>query len=119
MSDNAKVYKKLHDALHGKKRCAIATIVNVNGSAYRKEGAKMYIDEDEKTVGMISGGCLEADVIEIAKKVMTTNQPLLKKYNLDEDFMWGLGLGCPGEVEIYIESFNQSILEVGEYQIGK
>src|SRR5699024_12773348 len=54
LSDNAKIYKKLHDALHGKKRCAIATIVNVNGSVYRKEGEKMYIDEDEKTVGMIS-----------------------------------------------------------------
>lgn len=104
--DNDIVYKQLEKALQLKRKCALATIVKVNGSAYRKEGAKMYVDQEDYVVGMISGGCLEADILEIAQQVMTSGQPIIKKYNMDEDLMWGLGLGCPGEVEVYIERLN-------------
>lgn len=84
-------------------RSALATVVSVRGSAYRREGAKMFIDENGNTIGTISGGCLESDVAEQAKMVMDTGLALLKTYELDEDLVWGLGLGCPGTVKIYIE----------------
>lgn len=86
-----------------KKKTALATVIRVHGSAYRREGAKMLIDEDGEMVGMISGGCLEVDVAEEAKQVIVTGNPILKKYDMGEDLVWGLGLGCPGKVEIYIE----------------
>ena len=82
---------------------ALATVVSVRGSAYRREGAKMLIDEAGCITGTISGGCLEPDVAEVAKQVIESGQPILKIYNLDEDLVWGLGLGCPGTVKIYIE----------------
>ena len=63
----------------------------------------MLIDEDEVITGMISGGCLESDVAEVAKHVIRSGTPLLKLYDMDENLVWGLGLGCPGKVEIYIE----------------
>ncbi|MHA6261324.1 XdhC family protein [Sporosarcina sp. CAU 1771] len=103
MLENALVYKALAKNKEMQKKSALATVVRVYGSAYRREGAKMLIDEDENRTGMISGGCLESDVAEIAKQVIETGKPELKFYDMDEDLVWGLGLGCPGKVEIYIE----------------
>lgn len=81
----------------------LATVVSVEGSAYRREGSKMVITSNGDTFGLISGGCLEADVIEVAKIVFQEQKPILKRYELDEDLVWGLGLGCPGIVNILIE----------------
>lgn len=81
----------------------VASVISVQGSAYRREGAKMVIDSDANHYGLISGGCLEADVAEEGKMVMNTGRPFLKRYVLDEDLVWGLGLGCPGTVEILLE----------------
>ena len=103
MHENALVLKALHKAREAQKKSALATVVRVYGSAYRREGAKMLIDEDENRTGMISGGCLEADVAEVAKEVIESGTPILRMYDMDEDLVWGLGLGCPGKVEIYIE----------------
>lgn len=86
---------------------ALATVVRVYGSAYRREGAKMLIDENEQLTGMVSGGCLEADVGEVAKQVISSGVPVLKTYDMDEDLVWGLGLGCPGTVDIFIEPVPQ------------
>lgn len=81
----------------------LATVVSVEGSAYRREGAKMLINGNGDTFGLISGGCLEADVVEVAKKVFDDGKSIVKRYALDENLVWGLGLGCPGNVEILIE----------------
>lgn len=103
MQENILVCKAISDSKKINKKAALATVVRVHGSAYRKAGAKMLIDEDDIITGMISGGCLESDVAEVAKQVMETGRPLLKLYDMDENLVWGLGLGCPGKVEIYIE----------------
>ncbi len=104
MDQNIPVYKAIRECLEHGKKGALATIVQVYGSAYRRAGAKMFIDETGQTIGLISGGCLEADVAQVAIKVMEDGKAILKHYNLDEDLVWGLGLGCPGEVDIYIEA---------------
>lgn len=91
--------KTIQNGSHG----ALATIVGVKGSAYRREGAKMFIDQSGHYVGLISGGCLEADVAEVAQEVIRSEKPLVKRYELGEDLVWGLGLGCPGTVDILIE----------------
>jgi xanthine dehydrogenase accessory factor len=84
-------------------KIALATVVKVTGSAYKREGSKMFIDDTGGTYGVISGGCLERDVTEVALQVMEDERPILKRYHLDEELVWGLGLGCPGTVDIYIE----------------
>jgi xanthine dehydrogenase accessory factor len=86
-------------------RAALATVVRVDGSAYRRPGARMLVTEDGRTTGVVSGGCLEGDVRERAATVMRTGKATLVTYDTttDEDVVWGLGLGCNGVVDVLIE----------------
>ncbi|MFN3265675.1 MAG: XdhC family protein [Deinococcales bacterium] len=84
-------------------RLALATVVRVRGNAYRREGAKMLIREDGDYICMLSGGCLEAEVVEVAKLVLANKQTQVVNYDLSEDIMWGLGIGCGGNIDILIE----------------
>lgn len=103
MQEDGRIVRALQEAHKAGKRTALATVVRVVGSAYRPAGAKMLIDEDGKATGMISGGCLESDVVETARYAISEGISVVKGYHLDEDVVWGLGLGCPGTVEIFIE----------------
>ncbi len=103
MKENREIVEALERARQNGKRTALATVVSVTGSAYRREGAKMLIDEDGRTTGVISGGCLEPDVAETAVQVIKEQVPQFKQYDMDEETVWGLGLGCPGTVHLYIE----------------
>lgn len=85
---------------------ALATVVSVRGSAYRRPGAKLLVCADGSTIGNVSGGCLELDVREVAQRVMQTGKPELRKYcsaEGDEVAAWDLGVGCDGEVEVLIQ----------------
>ena len=87
---------------------ALATLVKVEGSAYRRPGARMLITSDGQQVGTISGGCLESDVKERSLVVLETGIPTLVKYDTtsEDDLIWGLGLGCQGIAYIFIERLN-------------
>lgn len=86
-------------------RAALATVVSVEGSSYRRPGARMLITESGETTGVLSAGCFERDVCEQAAKVMLTGEPVLMKYDTttDDDIVWDLGLGCNGVVHVLIE----------------
>ncbi|MFO1445374.1 hypothetical protein KDN24_19665 [Bacillus sp. Bva_UNVM-123] len=103
MNGNDIVFTAIEETRKSGRKSALATVVSVKGSAYRREGAKMLVDENESIIGVISGGCLEPDVVCEAKAVMESGLPILKTYELDEELVWGLGLGCPGTVKIFIE----------------
>jgi len=89
---------------HGKKT-ALATVVLVEGSAYRRAGARMLITEDGELTGAISGGCLEGDALRKARLVILQQEPLLVTYDTtdDDDAKLGVGLGCNGIIHILIE----------------
>ena len=89
---------------------AIATVVNVRGSAYRRPGARMLITSAGETAGMISGGCLEGDVRERALRVLASGRSELVTYDStsSEDIIFGLGLGCNGVVQVLIEPVSHS-----------
>ena len=84
---------------------AMATVMKVRGSAYRRPGARMLITSSGRSVGTISGGCLESDVLERARAVMASRKPSLVTYDstAPEDIVFGLGLGCNGIVQVLIE----------------
>jgi xanthine dehydrogenase accessory factor len=86
-------------------RMALATIVAVRGSTYRRPGARLLVPEDGAPVGNISGGCLEGDVADMARVVMDEGRARLAGWDLtaDDDAVWGLGLGCNGAIEVFIE----------------
>ncbi len=96
------VYEALHK-LTGP--AALATVVRVEGSAYRREGAKMLIPAEGLPVGMLSGGCLEDDVRELAKATLSDGRPQLVSYDMrsDDDSLWGLNMGCNGLIDVFIE----------------
>ncbi len=84
---------------------ALATVVRIEGSAYRRPGAKLLVEAGGATCGGVSGGCLEADVREIAGAVMREGAPRLCHYETGDDdrTVWGLGLGCNGSVDIFVQ----------------
>jgi len=88
--------------------CALATVVRVRGSAYRHEGAKLLVAADGRSVGNVSGGCLEEDVRAVAERVIATGVSERRSYcgGANEIAAWDLGVGCEGEVEIFIERVN-------------
>ena len=73
-------------------RCALATIVEVNGSIPSFESAKMLVRADGTIVGTIGGGCVEADVWTAAREVMETGKPCRLRFSLGQDAAYDNGL---------------------------
>ena len=82
----------------------LATLVAVEGSSYRRPGARMWMGADHR-IGSLSGGCLEEDLVERAKNVAASGRAELIVYDTlaDDDVLWGVGLGCHGVVRILLE----------------
>src|SRR5579864_9234728 len=102
--ETAEILSRLAELKAAGGRAALATVVEIVGSAYRRPGAKFLIEDTGSTLGSVSGGCLEADVREVANAVVETGVPSLRHYNTgDEDVVWGLGLGCNGLVDVFVQ----------------
>jgi xanthine/CO dehydrogenase XdhC/CoxF family maturation factor len=99
---------RLESKLHASNvDAALATVVRVQGSSYRRPGARMLISGDGQFTGGVSGGCLERDIIIRAGGVMETRRPLMLRYDTAADFEGGAGsgysLGCGGTIDVLIE----------------
>lgn len=83
----------------------LATLVSVAGSSYRRPGARLLLAANGRSVGSISGGCLEEDVLAHARHVAETGVPEVIKYDTtsENDLVWGVGLGCHGVVHVLVE----------------
>jgi xanthine dehydrogenase accessory factor len=86
-------------------KMALATIVEVRGSTYRRPGARLLVPEEGAPIGNISGGCLENDVADVARIVMSEGHARVVSFDLtaDDDAVWGWGLGCNGAIELFVE----------------
>ncbi|MBN3582039.1 XdhC family protein [Algoriphagus aestuarii] len=87
------------------KKIALATVVHVDGSAYRRPGARMLVSEDGELTGAISGGCLEGDALRKAQSVIFQQKSMLVTYDTtdEDDQKFGVGLGCNGIIHVLIE----------------
>src|ERR1700691_3828581 len=76
----------------------LATVVATAGSTYRKSGARMLIRPDGSYIGLLSGGCLEADLSGHASKVHKDGVPRSVEYDMrgPDDLLFGIGAGCEG-----------------------
>lgn len=88
----------------------LGTVVATEGSTYRKPGAMMLIAADSSYRGLISGGCLEADLAAHASDVFADGKTRKLCYDMSEgdDFAWGLGLGCDGVIHLMLQRFDRS-----------
>ena len=85
-------------------KMALATVVNVEQSSYRRSGARMLITEDGNWVGGISGGCLEGDTLKKAKHAIIQNKTVKVRYDTrdGDPSQIGIGLGCNGLIDVLI-----------------
>jgi len=103
-----KIYNILKNCWEEGKRSVLATIIKVDGSAYQREGTRSVILESGEVIGMISGGCVEGDLLEHAKDVILSHTPKKVVYDFrgDEDDLWGMGVGCNGAITVWLEPFD-------------
>jgi len=96
----------------------LATVVDLIGSGYRRAGARMLIDANGYSIGTVSGGCLEADVLERARRVLQTGEPTVITYDTmqDENSVFGLGMGCRGIVRILLEPIEKEHILTRTFQ---
>lgn len=93
-------------------RAVLATVVDVQGSSYRLPGARMLVDEAGATCGTVSGGCLEADLLERARRVSRTGAAEVFVYDTTatDDTVFGLNMGCRGVIRILLEPAEEALL---------
>lgn len=92
------------------KSLVLGTVVDTTGSTYRKPGAMMLIAEDGSYRGLISGGCLEADLAAHAGEVFADGKVRNVCYDMSggDDFAWGLGFGCDGIIHLMLQRLDSS-----------
>lgn len=97
-------------ALADGEKAILATVIDVQGSGYRLPGARMLMLADGKTYGTVSGGCLEADVLDRAQKVLATGNSEVFTYDTteNEDSVFSLNMGCRGVIEILLERVDKN-----------
>jgi xanthine dehydrogenase accessory factor len=83
----------------------LATVVATAGSTYRKPGARMLIMDDGTYIGLLSGGCLEADLKIHAQDVLKSGVPRAVEYDMrgPDDILFGIGAGCEGAMRVLLE----------------
>jgi xanthine dehydrogenase accessory factor len=84
-------------------KAAVATVVSTIRSAPRQPGAKMAVRESGRFVGSVSGGCVEADVVERAKALFAGGEPTAIHYGVADSEAWEVGLSCGGEIDVWLE----------------
>jgi xanthine dehydrogenase accessory factor len=94
--------KFFHDYRRRGEPLVLATVAHTIGSTYRKAGAQMLIAPDGNAAGLLSGGCMEADLMERAYTVLESGHALTIEYDArsSDDILWGFGLGCEGAMRI-------------------
>jgi xanthine dehydrogenase accessory factor len=85
------------------KQIAVATLVEIHGSAPQPLGARMAVSSTGEMVGSVSGGCVEGAVVQEALGVMATHSPRLVEYGIADELAQSVGLACGGQIGVYIE----------------
>lgn len=83
-------------------QCALAQVVRVEGSSYRREGARMIVFESGIFEGGISGGCLEGDALKRSQLAILKQEPSIITYDTSKEQEIGIGLGCNGIIDVLL-----------------
>ena len=87
----------------------LATVIRSRGSTYRKPGARMLMCADGNATGIVGGGCFDSDLLEQARAVGEEDKPVSLVYDMrsPDEAIWGLGLGCEGEVTLFLQPLHE------------
>ncbi len=88
----------------------LATVYETIGSTYSKAGHRILIAANGDYQGLVSGGCLEGDLAEHARRVIESNQPLAISFDMrdEADDLWGLGVGCNGLIRVFLQPLTEA-----------
>jgi xanthine dehydrogenase accessory factor len=92
-------------------RFALATVVATRRSAPRPVGSKLAVSEQGEMAGSVSGGCVESDVVEHAREVLSGAPPRLVTYGISDDLALEVGLPCGGEIDVFVELPDTHLIE--------
>ncbi len=115
------VMRAVGEVVRTDRDAVLATIVDVEGNAYRRPGAKMLVTADGSGIGSITAGCLEDEVVELAQRVIDDREPTVMTYDLqdDDDDVWGLGVGCNGIIDVLVTPLDDAYRPVVDaYETG-
>ncbi|MGK7397878.1 MAG: XdhC family protein [Candidatus Cyclobacteriaceae bacterium M3_2C_046] len=111
MKELVKILKSYDEIDFERTKAALATVVQVEGSSYRRPGARMLMTEDGRWTGSISGGCLEGDALRKSRQVILAGKPRVVVYDTMDDEsaeQMGIGLGCNGVIHVLLEPLHPS-----------
>lgn len=110
MKEIREIIKAYDAAVHAGKKSALAAVVHLDGSSYRRPGARMLVTDEGELTGAISGGCLEGDALRKALHVLSQQQSKLVTYDTsdEEDATIGIQLGCAGIIQVLFEPIQAS-----------
>lgn len=102
MKEIKTIIKAYNEVDKATQQAALATVVRVEGSSYRRTGARMLVMDNGTWIGGISGGCLEGDALKRARLAINSSRPTLITYDTSEDdpHQIGVGLGCNGIIDV-------------------
>ncbi|WP_100397816.1 XdhC family protein [Bacillus sp. FJAT-44742] len=106
------IYEILEEIDSSSQRAMLATIVHVEGSAYRKEGTSMLVKRDGAQIGVLSAGCLEEDILARKDSVLARGSTkIVYDMRNSDEISWGEGSGCNGKIEVLLEPLDDIFLQ--------
>jgi len=102
--DDRRITEALVAAARDRRNCALATVVGTRGSTPRKVGARLLVDPQRGLTGTVGGGCGEAEVIEAARRVLSSGRPERLTVDLTEDFTTWSPAVCGGTMDVFVEA---------------
>ena len=101
--DTLAVLDRAASWLDENRKVALATVVQTWGSSPRPVGSQMAIADDGSFEGSVSGGCVEAAVVDAAHAAMAEGKPRLLTFGVSDDDAWAVGLACGGTIRVFVE----------------
>jgi len=92
-------------------RVAMARVVATRRSAPRPIGSKLIVSEQGELAGSVSGGCVESEVVEAAREVLSGGEPRLLTFGISDDLALSVGLPCGGEIDVWVDEPAPELLE--------
>ena len=106
MSDSEQILSEAAAWRRSGKDVALATVVATWGSSPRPIGSKLAVDADGRMIGSVSGGCVEAAVVDSALTAIRTGVARVMEFGVSDEQAWDVGLACGGQVRIFVEKLS-------------
>ncbi len=103
MTDDAEVLEQAADWSEAGLGVALATVTSTWGSALRPAGSQLAVNDRGAFAGSVSGGCIEAAVVQEALEAIRDGKPRRLTYGVSNERAWELGMACGGQIEVYVE----------------